>query len=138
MLEGGCLCGDVRYRIDGKVGPLAYCHCKQCQRASGTAFGANASVRKKYWSWIRGRDQLREFESSPKTYRAFCSRCGSPIYKRSEDDPDSLRVRLGTLDSDPGRRPFGHFWISSKAAWHPIHDDLPRYDKGSLPDTDAD
>jgi hypothetical protein len=49
MLEGGCLCGEVRFRITGKLGPLAYCHCKMCQRASGSAFAANASVRTRHF-----------------------------------------------------------------------------------------
>jgi hypothetical protein len=40
MLEGGCLCGGVRYRVTGKLGPAGYCHYKQCQRASGSAFAA--------------------------------------------------------------------------------------------------
>ena len=101
-LTGRCLCGDVRFEVHGKVGPLAYCHCQTCRRANGTAFAANAPVRAKYLKWISGRDGVREFESSPGKFRAFCSRCGSPVYSRSVDDPDTFRIRLGTVDGDPG------------------------------------
>jgi len=45
MIEGGCLCGGVRFRVKGKLGPAAYCHCQQCRRASGSAFAANAPAR---------------------------------------------------------------------------------------------
>ena len=131
MLRGGCLCGEIRYQVVGEVGPIAYCHCKQCQRASGSAFGCNTSVRSTDFSLLTGERLITEFESSPGTFRAFCSGCGSPIYKRSDSSPDSLRIRLGTLDPgcDPVRRPFGHFWTDSKAPWYPITDDLPQHGK---------
>ncbi|TMA79831.1 MAG: hypothetical protein E6J72_10050 [Deltaproteobacteria bacterium] len=44
-LDAQCLCGGVRIEISGRLGPLVYCHCTRCQKASGTAFGANANVR---------------------------------------------------------------------------------------------
>lgn len=134
MLEGGCLCGGVRYRVNGKLGPTGYCHCKQCQRATGSAFAVNADVREKYFELLSGADLVREYESSPRKYRAFCSRCGSPVYSRSDDRPEVRRVRLGSLDSDPGRRPLVHVWVDSKAPWYEIHDALPQYPEGLPPD----
>jgi hypothetical protein len=133
MLTGSCLCGSVRFRIDGKLGPAGYCHCSQCRKASGSAFAANAPVRRKYHSFTRGEGSIREFESSPGKFRAFCSHCGSPLYSRLEAEPETLRIRLGTLDQDPGRRPLAHVWVGSKAPWHTIGDDLPRFEKGIPP-----
>ena len=129
MLTGSCLCGKVRYRVSGKLGPLAYCHCTECQRASGTAFAANAPVRARYLEFASGRDAIREYESSPGKFRAFCSGCGSPLYSRVEADPDTFRLRVGCLDGDPERRPIGHFWVSDAAAWHEIDDELPRFER---------
>ena len=126
-LEGGCLCGAIRYRVTGKLRLMAYCHCKQCQRSSGSAFGCNASVRLSQFSLLAGEDHVQEFESSPGTFRAFCARCGSPLFKRVESDPQTRRIRLGGLDGDTEQRPFGHFWTDSKAAWYPISDDLPQF-----------
>jgi hypothetical protein len=134
MLEGGCLCGGVRFRIHGKLGPAGFCHCKQCQRASGSAFAVNAPVRTRYFELHVGADLVREYESSPNKFRAFCSRCGSPVYSRRDEEPEIRRIRLGTLDSDPERRPLAHVHTSSKAPWYEIHDDLPRYPEG-LPTT---
>jgi len=134
FLSGRCLCGDVRFELHGKIGPVAYCHCQTCRRANGTAFAANANVRARYWKWLSGRDAVREYESSPGKFRAFCSRCGSPVYSRSIANPEMLRVRLGTLDGDPGRRAFAHFFVSEKAPWFEIADELPQHAAGTVPE----
>src|SRR5262245_21373228 len=137
VLVGRCMCGEVRCEVHGKPGPVAYCHCQTCRRANGTAFAANAPVRARYWKCIAGRDAIREYESSPGKFRAFCSRCGSPVYSRRTDDPETLRMRLGTVDGDPKRRAFAHFWVSEKAPWFEICDDLPQYPADTAPDGDA-
>jgi len=129
-MNGDCLCGGVRIEVSGKVGPVVYCHCSRCRKASGTAFGANADVRLKYWRVLAGEDLIREFESSPGVFRAFCGRCGSPIYSRRANAPDVLRLRLGILNDDPGRRSLAHFWVGSKAAWFDIADTLPQFAAG--------
>ena len=133
MLEGGCLCGGVRFRIDGKLGPAGFCHCKQCQRASGSAFAANAPARTRYLQLVSGSELVTEYESSPGKFRAFCRRCGSPLYSRRDSEPELRRIRLGTLDGDPGRRPLAHVFVGSKAPWFAIHDALPQFEAG-LPD----
>jgi len=126
MLEGSCLCGAIRYRVDGEVGPIMNCHCSQCRKASGAAFATNASVAKSEFSFVSGEDQLGRFESSPGQFRCFCSQCGSPLIKLVAAKPDEVRIRLGTLDSDPGGKPKGHFLVSEKAPWTVITDDLPQ------------
>jgi putative acetyltransferase len=132
MLSGRCLCGTVRYEIDGQLGPAIFCHCSQCRRASGTAFATNAPVRARYLRFVTGREAITEYASSPGKLRAFCSRCGSPVYSRLEADPETFRIRLGLLDGDPGRVPLAHFWASAKAPWHEIAEDsLPRYPGGA-------
>jgi hypothetical protein len=129
-LTGGCLCGGVRFRVSGKLGPAGYCHCQQCRRATGSAFASNAPARTQYFALTSGAELVTEYESSPGKFRAFCSRCGSPLYSRSDDDPELRRLRLGTFDGDPGRRPLAHFWTGSKAPWHEITDSLPQYAEG--------
>jgi hypothetical protein len=129
-LRATCLCGGVEIEIGGRLGPVVYCHCTRCQKASGTAFGANADVRRRYWTWVSGEDLVREYESSPGVHRAFCATCGSSLYSRRDGDPDTLRVRLGLLDGDPERRPLAHFWVSSRAPWYAITDDLPQFEAG--------
>jgi hypothetical protein len=129
-MTADCLCGGVRIEITGKLGPVVYCHCSQCRKANGAAFAANADVRRKYVRFVSGEDLVREFESSPGAFRAFCGRCGSPLYSRRADRPDVLRIRLGILDDDPGRRSLAHFWVGAKAPWFEITDDLPQFEAG--------
>jgi len=137
-ITGRCLCGAVQFEIDGRLGPAIYCHCAQCRRASGSAFAANASVRARYLHFRSGRDRICEYESTPGKFRAFCSRCGSPLYSRLASDPETFRIRLGTLDGDPGRRPLSHFWVSSKATWHEITDELPQFEGDVPPGADSE
>jgi len=132
-MTGRCLCEGVRFEISGPFGPLGYCHCKQCQRANGSAFSAGSSVARIDLRFLSGEELLREFESSPGRFRAFCSRCGSPIYKRMSDQPEALRIRLGVLDRDPELRARVHIWVDAKAPWYEITDELPQLPEGLPP-----
>jgi hypothetical protein len=133
MLDGRCLCGGVQYQIDGDVGTIALCHCSYCRRASGSAFASNATILRSSFRLRSGAELLKEYESSPGKFRAFCSNCGSPIYARMDGATELLRIRCGTLDSDPISRPCGHYDVESKAPWFTIADDLPRFDAQGRP-----
>ncbi|MEN8183932.1 MAG: GFA family protein [Myxococcota bacterium] len=126
MLEGRCLCGGIEYEIDGEVGPIGFCHCSYCRRASGSAFASNATSSSAAFKLRSGEALLKEFESTPGKLRSFCSRCGSPIYARVPALPEILRIRVGTLTSDPISRPGGHYDVASKAVWFTITDELPQ------------
>lgn len=75
-------------------------------------------VRGRYWL-LSGAELIRECESSPGIFRAFCSRYGSPLYSRRESRPDVFRIRLGCLDG-----------VGSQAPWYEIRDELPRFEGG--------
>jgi hypothetical protein len=126
--RGSCLCGRVRYRIDGELGEFGYCHCTSCRKASGSAHAANAPCERGAFSLEAGADVLREFESSPGKRRAFCSQCGSPIYAYLVATPDVLRIRLGSLDTPFTKQPQAHTWVSDKATWEPIDGGIPQFD----------
>lgn len=127
MHRGSCLCGRVRYELSREPGEFGYCHCTSCRKASGSAHAANAPVDRDAFTLTAGDDVLREFESSPGKFRAFCSSCGSPIYARLTASPDTLRIRLGSLDTPFTKQPRAHTWVSDKAAWEPIDDSLPQF-----------
>jgi hypothetical protein len=128
VLRGSCLCGGVRYEVSGELSPATHCHCSQCRKASGTSFATNASVAADAFRFVEGEDLVGEWESSPGQFRRFCTRCGSPLVKRYAEKPELLRLRLGTLDTDPEVTVAGHFFVGSKAPWLEIADDLPQYD----------
>jgi hypothetical protein len=127
MYEGSCLCGRVRYQVDGAIGAFGYCHCRSCRKASGSAHAANASVDRTAFRLVAGADEIREYESSPGKQRAFCPHCGSPIYARMAATPEVIRIRLGSLDTPFDGAPTCHTWVADKAPWEPIDDDLPQF-----------
>lgn len=127
MYKGSCLCGQVQYEIDSELGEFIYCHCRSCRKASGSAHGANSPVPRSAFRLVHGANLIREFESSPGKFRAFCSNCGSPIYARKTNDPETVRVRLGSLDTPFVKTPKAHAFVGDKAAWAPITDDVPQF-----------
>lgn len=126
MLTGSCLCGGVKYEIEGELSAVTNCHCSLCRKMSGSAFASGATIPSSSFRLVAGQEFLKEWESSPGYQRVFCGRCGSPILKRKAKDPDNLRPRVGTLDSDPGVKISKHNHVSSKAPWVVITDGLPQ------------
>ncbi len=138
MATGRCLCGAFEYDVEGSFGDVRYCHCSVCRRGSGTAFTANARIRASQWSLRGPRDRITEYEHEPGLYKAFCSQCGSPLYARSDHDPDDVRVRLGGFEGPLDVRVTGHVWVGSKAVWYEIEGSLPCYEEAITPPDVAD
>lgn len=130
MYAGSCLCGGVRYELDGALGTIVFCHCSRCRKAQGSAFAANAPVRSAGFRLLSGEELLSAYESSPGKWRVFCGRCGAPLYSRNTAMPEVLRLRIGSLDSalPPTVRPQHHIYASSRAEWYTIGDGLPQHE----------
>ena len=129
MLTGSCLCGAVAFEADAPAGPITFCHCRKCRKASGTAFAANMSVPRDAFRWVRGEEALRGYESSPGKVRRFCGQCGSPMTAERPADPAApVRVRLGTLDEVIENPRFaGHIWRCEAAAWYDPKQSVPEW-----------
>ncbi len=128
MYTGGCLCGAVRFEISGAIRNIVCCHCSRCRKAQGSAFATNGIVQAAAFTIVSGQDELTGYESTPGQTKYFCRICGSPIMSTNASQPGRVRVRLGTVESDITERPMAHIFVSSKANWEEIGDDLPRYD----------
>lgn len=129
-LQGSCLCGGVRYQINGPLTGALNCHCSMCRKAHGAAFRSRARVDARDFEFSQGEQLVKFYESSPGTHRGFCGICGAPIFSRFDDDKSYYGLPLGSLDSDPHIRPELHVYVSDKAPWHDITDRLPKYDEG--------
>jgi hypothetical protein len=129
MIRGSCLCGKVRYEIDGPLFEALNCHCSMCRKAHGAAFRSRARVRANHFRWVHGEDQITYYESSSGNRRGFCRTCGSPILSKFESDPAVFSLPLGPLDDDPGVRPEQHVYVKSKAPWFVISDGLRQFDE---------
>ena len=128
MMTGSCLCGGVRYEIDGKIGPALNCHCSMCRKVTGAAFRSRMAVPRNNFRWVTGENLLTYYDSSPTTTRTFCKVCGSTLVSLFHDNPEPLGLPMGTLDDDPGIRPQFHVFVGSKAPWFEIADQLPQFD----------
>ena len=120
-LLGSCLCGEVRFEIDGPLMRSSHCHCRQCQKAHGAPFRTRARVAAADFRFLAGEELVSFYESTPGTHRGFCKVRGAPVlvkfdeYSRSaQTDPGAMTlygVALATLDDDPGVRPDAHAFI---------------------------
>lgn len=124
-IQGGCLCGGIRYEISGPLSDAENCHCSMCRRHHGAAFATYAKVKPEHFRWLTGRELLSVFESSPGIGWAFCRVCGSSLGIPAGEK--LAEITLGTVASDPGIRPAEHIFVGSKASWHEITDTLPQH-----------
>jgi hypothetical protein len=127
MLRGSCLCGGIRYEINGKLFDALNCHCSMCRKAQVVAFRSRARVRSADFRLLSGDHLLTFFASSPENHRGFCRVCGSPILSEFDADPSVFSLPLGALDDDPGIRPQMHFFVASEAPWFTIADNVPQF-----------
>ena len=128
MLSGKCECGRVRIEVDGSIEDFSHCHCSQCRRLHGAAYATFAGVKRAEFRYVAGDTDISTYSSSVTNERVFCSTCGSTILVDPQDEPEYLYLSMSTLDGDPTRPAGYHAYVGSKAPWHEITDNLPRYD----------
>jgi hypothetical protein len=127
-MTGGCGCGAVRWEISEPALDAIYCHCKRCQRRTGTAASVNTPIVPGSFRITEGAEHLSAWAPEGGFEKHFCSRCGSALFSRDPDDPDVVTPRLGSYDGDPGVRPSRRQFTDYAASWEPIPDDgLPRH-----------
>ena len=122
---GGCLCGQLRYAVDGPPVDTGYCHCRLCQRSSGAPVLAWGTFPAQAFAYLSGSPVV--YPSSAKGRREFCGRCGTQIAFRSTADETRVDVNLASLDDPTALAPQYHIWTDSRIAWFDTADDLPRY-----------
>jgi hypothetical protein len=124
-VDGGCLCGAVRYRIAGPVLHSIICHCRSCRRASGAPSVAWLTVARKHFSLLAGTPA--EFASSPGVSRGFCGACGTPLTYRNDGCPADLDVTTVSLDDPSWVPPTREVWLEHKLDWEASHPALDHY-----------
>jgi hypothetical protein len=119
-LEGGCACGAIRYQLTSDPLIVHACHCRDCQRLTGSAFVINL--------WMEGKSVAAK-GPQPQSFRlaggtgkphdvSFCGACGTYLWSRYHGAPgDFLFVRAGTLDTPEAIKPDVHIYTRSKVPW---------------------
>lgn len=131
--RGSCLCGAVRYTVDGPLAYIVFCHCSRCRKGTGTAHGANLVSTRATLEWSAGADRVRTFRlPATRHMRSFCDACGSPL-PSSQGDGALLVVPAGSLDTAVGIERATHILCADRAGWEETIADAPRLD--GLPPT---
>jgi hypothetical protein len=124
MLEGGCECGKVRYRLGADPIFVSCCHCRQCQKLSGSAFALNAMIEAERVSVIEGAESL-----AIERGEARCPDCRVLLWAGHAMFGDAIRfVRVGTLDEGESLAPEAHFFVRSKHPWIAVPAGLACFD----------
>lgn len=128
-LGASCLCGALRWELEGKPLLARRCHCWRCRRARASSHAANALWPRQALHWSGGRERLVTFKlpEAERFSQAFCAECGGKAPWLVEVR-DAWNVPLGSLDGDPGVKPCEHIFVASKAPWLEIRDGLPQHE----------
>ena len=121
MLNGKCLCGDVTFTVDGRLGRSAACHCSQCRKQSGH-FWASSSADE---GDITIAGPVKWYAASDSAKRGFCPNCGSFLFWKAHDE-DAVSFSLGALDEPTGIKLQCHIFVADKGDYYDIIDDLPQ------------
>jgi hypothetical protein len=129
-LEGGCLCGKVRYSGEAEPIFVGVCHCTTCQKSSGTAFNTVVAVPK---AAVNVSGAVHTFEGkgdtgSP-TYKRFCPACGSPVQIEAAIMPDVVMIPAGTMDDAGAVTPAMQIYCDSAQSWALLGGGIQRFAK---------
>ena len=94
VLTGGCQCGAIRFALSAPPVKISICHCRMCQKASGSPFASFAEILNEDFAWTRGKPSA--FRSSTLAERDFCPSCGTPLSFRRVDGP-KIEIMIGAI-----------------------------------------
>jgi hypothetical protein len=128
MLDGGCHCGAVRYRVQDQPVYHALCHCADCRRATGAPAVSWALFRNENFEILQG--EPRAYASSEHARRHYCADCGTSLFYTNETIfPNMTDIQSGTL-ADPGALPLQiHVQTAERISWMKGIDALPQFER---------
>jgi len=124
MPNGACLCGAVRFAVEGELPAPDICHCAQCRAWSGHCFASTDVPRERLT--VHGAEHVSWHRSSDKVRRGFCSICGASLFW----DPlhrDWTAIAMGAFENPTGTRADKHIFVHRKGDYYDIADGLPRF-----------
>jgi hypothetical protein len=131
-LDGGCSCGSVRYTLTAPPLIVHACHCRDCQRITGSAFVVNIWIEREFVELKSGELKSHRLPTgSGKSQDVFfCGRCGTHVWSKYQASPgDTVMVRVGTLDDPAAVKPDVHIYTRSKMPWVALSTDVPSFEE---------
>ncbi len=132
-VEGGCLCGAIRFEIALPTSFCVHCHCTTCRRSHGAGFVTWIGVPKAQFKLLSGQAACVVYRSSDHGTRSFCRSCGSTLFCESTRQPELIDIVLANLEGPIDRAPQAHIYFGTRVDWVPIDDTLPRMRGDELP-----
>ena len=134
MLQGSCLCGTVRFEIDeSKIVLFNYCHCKRCQKRSGTAHTSQLQVAGSGFYWIQGEGDISHYRNAEDVRSSFCSKCGCRL-PSSRNWEEIVAIPAGLLDEDLDLVPEISIHVENSPQWHSLDQRVTMIEGQGLPD----
>jgi len=130
ILEGGCACGAVRYRLASAPLFVHCCHCLDCQRQTGSAFVINALIEADRFALLTGEPVPSPVptDSGRPHHILRCPTCHSALWSEYGGRPQIRFVRAGTLDDPSALEPDVHIYTRSKLPWVALPESVPRFE----------
>jgi hypothetical protein len=128
IVEGGCLCGETRYRLTAVPSGLGDCHCVDCRRASGAPFVTWGTVPRRNVELLQGK--LREVRFADRV-RSFAACCGTPLFFAETTDSPTVDFTVGSLDDPTPFAPRKAIWTEDRLPWVILDPALPSYRQSS-------
>ena len=129
-VEGGCLCGAVRYRASGAPRANALCHCKTCRHASGAPSVAWTVFAAEDFAFTAAAPSVHR--SSPDVERTFCGRCGTPLTYQRSPHRGTIDVTTISLDHPEQFAPTKEIWITHRVPWEALNPQLQQHRGSSV------
>jgi hypothetical protein len=129
FVEGGCLCGSIRYRVTGRPRSSSVCFCRSCRLASGAPSVAWFVVGTSQFTLLSG--QFATFHSSSSVIRSFCAKCGTSLAYEHADDLNAIELTTATLDDPNHFPPNKEIWHSHRVSWAASDTTLPHFSQES-------
>ena len=122
-LHGSCLCGGVRFEVDGPFERVVQCHCASCKKLSGGGSTTNGRASRDSIRIVAGEELLRTYQPHEGTAKTFCSVCGSNLFGGGWPERSHASVRISAIDDPFDEKPSSHIYVQSVAPWETLPDD---------------
>ena len=130
-ITGGCLCGAIRYEVNGEPVRAANCHCDDCRRATGSSFGTNVFFKEDDVKIVKGTPKRFQHpaDSGNTMTKMFCDNCGSQVFGTTSGRPGVMGVRVGSMDDASSVKPTMNVYASRVLHFTVLDPALEAYDK---------
>jgi hypothetical protein len=134
--SGGCACGAIRDECSAEPLVALNCHCRDCQRASGSAFALALIVPKAAFTFIKGTPKYHRVtgDSGNPVERGFCPECGSPVFINEPANPAFVEIQAASLDDPSWVQPVVDIFAASAQPWDHMNPALPKFERSPTED----